>query len=105
MQWPDNISISDGELRDSGGALFPSLNTIWNEVEDRCVDDISDLMTWAIFASYHRAAISHLKAGDQFVSKSDIDLEYTHYKFNESFYNDEGDWSEYHSTWIDDYKI
>ena len=64
--WPAEIAISDGQLRSDGGGYFPTLNAVWAKVEEAQsqINDWHDLMSWAMFCGFHKAACEHLKNGD-----------------------------------------
>lgn len=103
--WPDSIDISDGENVCHGGGLFQGLSRIWDRIEKAAEEegDIEGLMTWAIFSAFHKASVELFKNGVTKVSKSDLDLNYLHAKFNESFYAEESGYEKYSNDWNDDF--
>ena len=105
-RWPETVDISDGRLIEDDGGHFPTLSTIWNAIEaqETSETEVHGLLAWAIFSGFHRAAGLALKQGVSSVRKDALDLDYIHDTFNESFYSEDGDWGEYHSSWDDDYR-
>lgn len=85
--WPAEISISDGQLRSEGRGLFPTLNAAWNKAEgsQSKVNEWHELMSWAIFCGFHKAACEHLKNKDfSPVKFSELDRNYIESKLSES---------------------
>ena len=104
-EWPKSLCVSDGYIMDDNGGYFPSLNTIWHDVEDReeRKGELEGLMSWAIFSGYHKAARIAIQEHRDIVRQEEVDLHCIHSAFNESFHSPEGDWKKYHAGWNDDY--
>jgi hypothetical protein len=88
--WPSSIDISNGELQKDGG-IFPNLSKIWTEVEDQTATSTewSQLMVWAIYCGWHKAALISFRAGQREVDRRQLDEVYVEYKFSECFYADD----------------
>ena len=85
--WPSEIIISDGELRKGGGGFFPTLNRVWDEVEEvqSKINEWHNIMSWAMFCGFHKAACQRLQDGDLSpVKYSEIDRRYIESKMSEN---------------------
>ncbi len=58
-EWPSRVNISDGYLVTDIGFMFPTLSSVWDNVEDRWKDNGDEWMNvgiWSLFQAAHRAA-------------------------------------------------
>jgi hypothetical protein len=87
--WPHEIDISDGELREGSGGIFPTLSRVWDvaEKDSKHLSEFHQTMVWAIFCGLHKKAVNDLKAGGKVVRKVHLDLVYVEHKFSESALN------------------
>ena len=87
--WPEEIPIDDGKLFDDEGGYFPTLSSIWDQIEQEILGETMwvQLMVWSIFTALHKEACSSRAGGADTLRLSAIDLAYVEYKFSESLMN------------------
>jgi len=92
--WPSEIDISDGTMVEIGSGKFPNLSKSWNKAELKTENESEfiKLMVWGIFCTYHKKAIENFHKGITKVSLTELNKEYTKYKFEESLLDTESDY-------------
>jgi len=88
--WPSQIGISDGRLMAGDGGLFPQLTEHWEmaEAHAKAWSEAHQLMVWAIFCAWRKAAVAHFKAGRGWIAKSDLDMRHLRQRYEESLFAD-----------------
>lgn len=88
--WPSQIGISDGRLMAGDGGLFPQLSEHWEmaEAHAKAWSEAHQLMVWAIFCAWHKAAVAHFKVGRGRIAKSDLDMRHLRQRYEESLFAD-----------------
>ncbi|MGL1888204.1 MAG: hypothetical protein OCD76_16935 [Reichenbachiella sp.] len=83
--WPTEISIEDGKDIEGTSGNFKTLSQVWRSVEQKTETESEaiNLMVWAIFAGFHKAATTEFLKGTKTISPSHIDINYVAHKFDE----------------------
>ena len=83
--WPSEISIEDGKDVEDTWGNFKNLSKTWTSVEQTTESESEaiQLMVWAIFAGFHKAAITKFLEGTKVIHPNDIDVDYVVHKFEE----------------------
>ena len=86
--WPSRMAISDGKLVAGGGGLFPQLSGLleFAQAHAKAWSEAHQLMVWAIFCAWHKAAVAHFKAGRGRIAKSDLDMRHLRQRYEESLF-------------------
>jgi hypothetical protein len=88
--WPSEILISDGSAKNENEGFFPTLNKVWNNAEfkQERINSWHEIMSWAIFCSFHKLACQKVILNDLSPIKfNDIDMSFVEIKFIESLYS------------------
>ena len=75
--FPEEIDISDGELRNDNGFFSQKLSKAWHSAEDRNAitgNDV-DFMIWSVFGLLHKMSRENFSKGIYSVSLNDINHE------------------------------
>jgi len=88
--WPSQRWISEGRLMAGDGGLSPQLSAHWEmaQAHAKAWSEAHQLMVWAIFCAWHKAAVEHFKAGRGRIAKSDLDIRHFRQKYEESLFAD-----------------
>lgn len=86
--WPSQIPIADGKPTAGSGGVFPQLSRLWDRAEAQAQtwSEAHQLMVWAAFCAWHKAAVLRRKAGLDWMSKADLDGKYLRRKYEESLF-------------------
>lgn len=86
--WPSQIPIADGEPMAGSGGVFPQLSRLWDRAEAHAQawSEAHQLMVWAAFCAWHKAALLRRQAGQDWVAKADLDGKYLRRKYEESLF-------------------
>gem|GEM_PF-1231710 len=86
--WPSQIPIADGKPTAGGGGVFPQLSRLWDRAEAHAQawSEAHQLMVWAVFCAWHKAAVLRRQAGQDWVAKADLDGKYLRRKYEESLF-------------------
>lgn len=93
--WQTEIDISDGkQVEPPNWGQFDNLSKTWNLTEDKTKSEseLIKLMVWGIFCAYHKKAIENFQNGITKVLLTELDIEYTKYKFEESLFDTQSDY-------------
>ena len=75
--FPEEIDISDGELRNDNGFFSQKLSKAWHSAEDKNAitgNDV-DFMIWSVFGLLHKMSRENFSKGIYSVSLNDINHE------------------------------
>lgn len=83
--YPDEVDISDGELRGGTGFWCKNISDAWHNAEDKDTENREDVnfMLWAIYGVLHRKCREDFAKGIYKVRLSDLSHEDIINKYNE----------------------
>ncbi|AIJ45588.1 hypothetical protein O987_07205 [Comamonas testosteroni TK102] len=70
--------------------MFPQLSEHWEmaQAHAKAWSEARQLMVWAIFCAWHKAAVADFKAGRGRIATSDLDMRHLRQKYEESLFAD-----------------
>jgi hypothetical protein len=81
--WPKEVDISDGRRVGKTGYYFPTLSSIWSDIEDRIdhkVDHWGNVGCWSFWQAAHRKAIDLHRRGERTLDVDSITVaSFDHY--------------------------
>ena len=84
--FPEEIDISDGELRNDNGFFSQKLSKAWHSAEDKNAitgNDV-DFMIWSVFGLLHKMSRENFSKGIYSVSLNDINHEELKQKYKKA---------------------